>query len=171
MLLPFLPWVEQRDERYGSVARAWYRWSYEQRGYIRLYRSAARRLRWVRWEWPPEPRAPTHGWRAILVAEAVLWWLWERHLRVRRNTYRELWEVARGKTPFAASLVRDLARDVKWAWARHWARRDALTRRVRMSVSMRPEGLGVQWGKPSAGGRPTHRTTGTPTFWTLRPPR
>jgi len=87
---------------------AWYRYAHRHRDrplHILGDRACPRHTRMVRWQWPPRPDHPTHGWRAQLVARCFVATVMQHQWRMDWHTWDALQHVAQGREPFSAGVL------------------------------------------------------------------
>ena len=94
-------------EFYQPVA-TWYRYQHRHAAellHVLGDRSCPRHHVMVRWQWPPVPDHPVHGWRAQLVARCFVATCMEHRWRMDWRTWDALQHVAKGTAPFSATLL------------------------------------------------------------------
>jgi hypothetical protein len=101
---PVLRPVPSRPVGYFDAPGRLYSVLLDKDGHFHLWGSRQIYRRIPRWEWPPTKGRPVHGWRARLVALALLDLCLRQKIRLRRFLWWELHQVVKGQTPFALRL-------------------------------------------------------------------
>lgn len=105
---PHLAPVYRPPASFYEPVLAWYRYQHRHAPellHILGDRSCPRHHLMVRWQWPPVPDHPVHGWRAQLVARCFVATCMEHTWRMDWGTWDDLQHVAKGQRPFSADLL------------------------------------------------------------------
>lgn len=100
--------VYRPPESFYEPISAWYRYQHrhaDAKLHILGDRCCPRHHFMVRWQWPPLPDHPTHGWRAQLVARCFVATCMAHRWRMDWQTWDELQHVAKGTSTFSARLL------------------------------------------------------------------
>lgn len=139
-----------REEWFWAPVRQWYAWQLKHRGYVRPYRdwclraAKGRHVREVRWEWPPLPGKPTHGWRASWMAWHYLWQCHKERIDLRPWLWRRLKGMASNGHEFPYCYHQQIERRILQARA---ARIERKKRREppRLTLTLGAGGIGLGW--------------------------
>lgn len=108
--------VHRPPAEFYEPIHAWYRYQHRHAEWLHILgdRSCPRHAQWVRWQWPPKYGEPVHGWRAQLVARALIAMCRDRthNWRLDWNVWDHLQHVAKGKRAFDATLLTNVEAEI-----------------------------------------------------------